>query len=265
MRLFVATSEFFTESRNYKLGYIHRTLKELSCIKTEFTKAVITINPVPSEEFTEILQTLSDIPMAIEVRVFSGDLSNPYMLCWEHKKYLSEVVNQGYTHFLYYENDQLVTQSSLDYWTNARDMFLRNGLNFIPAFHRVEHNTNGEIYSMDCLRPVDRSKRPILEFQGQRFISMCQPYQGMYMMDLDLVSEHFASKFFSYNDSYEWGIPEQANIGNMFDNIPQGFEHRLLVPLDRFSDCWIHHIQNKYVNDPDDLFAKIPIKSLFIG
>jgi hypothetical protein len=265
MRLFVATSEFFTESRNYKLKYIYQTLKELSSIKTEFTKAVLTINPVSSEKFIEILETLSDIPMSIEVRVFSGDLSNPYMLCWEHKKYLAEVVDQGYTHFLYYENDQLVTQSSIDYWVNSRDMFLRNGLNFIPAFHRVEQNFHGEIYSMDCLRPVDRSKRPILEFHGQRFISMCQPYQGMYMMDRDLVKEHFTSAYFSYNPQHEWGIPEQANMGNMLDNIPSGFEHRLLVPLDNFSDCWIHHIQNKYVNDPEDLFSKIPTKSLFIG
>jgi len=182
-------------------------------------------------------------------------------MCWEHKKLIPEFLESEYTHFVYFENDLLFTQQNLDYWLETRSLFKKNNLTFVPAFHRIEISSSGQIVSLDATWP--KAIHSILEIEGKKFASLFFPYHAMYVMDKELAQEHVQGHFYRPDGDKPGfrvpGVVEQSAVGNMFDNVPQGFYHRCLVPMEDFSRCWVHHTANKFVDDPDNSFGKLPI------
>ena len=224
------------------------------------------------KNFKETIKTLSEIPdikiiinsnvnfdssLSIEVR----NLSDPYHHTWEHKKYMPEFLNSDYTHFAYLEGNIGVTKKTFDYWLTTRDLFKRNKLDFIPATHRIQKDKDGNVYSLDCTRPFENGN--IIEIENQKFISISEPYQGMFIMDKELVKEHIDSDYYKLGQKGYWGIRESANLGNLFLNVPTGFSHRSLLPLNNFSDTWVTHYGTDYHNDVNSPHAKIKIENLF--
>jgi len=224
------------------------------------------------EQFRKVIKTLSDIPN-IKLIINSNvnfdsslpihvvDLEHPYWHTWEHKKYMPEFLESNYTHFAYLEGNIEVEKKTFLYWNQTRSLFLKNNLNFIPATHRVQKDTEGQVYSLDCTHL--QRHRPTITVEGQKFISLSDPYQGMFIMDRELVKEHINSDYFSFGQKGSWGIRESANLGNMFVNVPSGYAHRYMLPLNNFSDTWVTHFGTDYHGDKNSPHAKIKIQDLF--
>jgi hypothetical protein len=164
----------------------------------------------------------SNINFDLNLPIYTANLKDPYMHTWEHKKYMLEFLKSDYTHFGYLEGNIEIKKKTIDYWVATRELFKKNNLNFIPAVHRIQKRGN-EIFSLDCAHHQDG--RPIIEVSGQKFISLSEPYQGMFIMDKELVEEHIKSDYFSAGLKKSFLIKESANLGNMFVNIPKGFSY----------------------------------------
>ena len=223
------------------------------------------------ENFKRTINNLSNIPN-IKITVDSNvnfdsnldicvtQLADPYHYTWEHKKYMPEFLESDYTHYAYLEGNIHVEKKTFDYWIKTRELFQRNNLNFIPATHRVQVN-EGQVYSLDCTHY--QRHRPTITVEEQKFISLSEPYQGMFIMDKELVKEHIESDYYPFGQKGSWGIRESANLGNMFVNIPVGFGHRCMLPLNNFSDTWVTHFGTDYHGDKNSPHAKIKIEDLF--
>jgi len=224
------------------------------------------------EQFRKVIKTLSDIPN-IKLIINSNvnfdstlpiqvtELGDPYWHTWEHKKYMPEFLESDYTHFVYLEGNIQVEKKTFLYWNQTRSLFLKNNLNFIPAVHRVQRDTEGQVYSLDCTHL--QRHRPTITVEEQKFISLSEPYQGMFIMDKELVKEHIESDYYKFGQKGSWGIRESANLGNMFVNIPPGYGHRYMLPLNNFSNTWVTHFGTDYHGDKNSPHAKIKIQDLF--
>ena len=224
------------------------------------------------EQFREVIKTLSEIPnlkliinsnvnFDSNLPIHVAELNDPYHHTWEHKKFMSEFLESDYTHYAYLEGNIRIERKTFDYWVRTRELFQRNNLNFIPAVHRVQKDNEGQVYSLDCTHY--QRHRPTITVEEQKFISLSEPYQGMFIMDKELVKEHIESDYYPFGQKGSWGIRESANLGNMFVNIPVGFGHRCMLPLNNFSDTWVTHFGTDYHGDENSPHAKIKIEDLF--
>jgi hypothetical protein len=229
-----------------RLPKFYQLIENINKFKTKGTKIIINSN------------TNFDDNLPIKVSV----LDDPFHLTWEHKKDMQAFLESDYTHFVYLEGNLNLTQKNLNYWCKYREFFKNNNLNFIPAIHRVQIGKDGRTYSLDSTRHVN--KNPSIEVQGKKFISLPEAYQGMFIMDREMVQEHINSDFFKLGQKGWFGIRESANLGNMFINVPAGFPHRALVPLDNFDECCAVHNGTDYHGDFNSPHAKIPVTELFV-
>ena len=224
------------------------------------------------EQFSQVIKTLSEIPnikliinsnvnFDSNLPIHVAELSDPYWHTWEHKKYMPKFFESDYTHFAYLEGNIQVEKKTFYYWVKTRELFQRNNLNFIPATHRVQKDVDDQLYSLDCTHY--QRHRPTITVEGQKFISLSEPYQGMFIMDKELVKEHIESNYYQFGQKNSFGIRESANLGNMFVNIPVGFGHRHMLPLNNFSDAWVTHFGTDYHGDKNSPHAKIKIQDLF--
>jgi hypothetical protein len=251
MKLFVTITFHYNES---KLPYLKKVVNSINQIESEHTKIIICTN----QKF--------DIDGA-ELDVIER-LYHPFFLAWCHKRHMIHFLDTDYTHFMYLEDDILVTPETMKYWLRNRDLFKRNNLPFMPAVVRIEYDSKGQAFSLDSIQSDSIDKRPIVTVEGQKFISLSSPYQAMFIMDRELVEEHIRSKSFMYATATPfngaWLIQDLAAQGNMYENIPLGFEHRYLVPIDNFSECWVHHTTDTYVNISQSSHSKLPANMIFI-
>jgi len=224
------------------------------------------------EQFRKVIKTLSEIPnikliinsnvnFDSTLPIHVSELGDPFWHTWEHKKYMPKFLESDYTHFAYLEGNIQVEKKTFLYWNQTRSLFLKNNLNFIPAVHRVQRDTEGQVYSLDCTHL--QRHRPTITVEEQKFISLSEPYQGMFIMDKELVKEHIESDYYKFGQKGSWGIRESANLGNMFVNIPPGYGHRYMLPLNNFSDTWVTHFGTDYHGDKNSPHAKIKIQDLF--
>ena len=105
-------------------------------------------------------------------------------------------------------------------------------------------------------------------------------YSGIYFYDKELMTEHLSgpSKSIdfghgSYNQKWiipemqELGLLERASAGLAFKDVPKGFLHRNVIPVDTklkiIKDyCLIEHLSNKFANENSD-FGKIKVEDIF--
>jgi hypothetical protein len=259
--LLVTTSEYIDSSRQLRAEYIRRSLASSAGIPTEQTRVIININCVDSATYRWFSDQFRDIPLDVEVRRAVKNYSDNYLLCWEHKDHMLDFLQSDFDHFVYYENDLDLQSSHINYWLETTELFARNNLPFIPGFHRIEQAPDGRMVSLDIINPQVGQPRIIVE--GQEFIAMDVPYQAMLIMNRAQVEEHAACDLFRYEPvAQRYAVSERANIGNLYHNVPNGFAHRALVPVNDFSKCWIHHMPNKFVNMLWDPFGKLPIEQV---
>ena len=97
------------------------------------------------------------------------------------------------------------------------------------------------------------------------FVSLPNPYQGMYFLDRELMDDFAASPAMS-PDFGKWSIREKAAAGLTYVSAPKGFTSRNVVPFCSkrkiiHKECWIHHLPDNYAKDPASEFGKLPVET----
>ena len=251
-----------------RLGYLAQVLSNyVGMASTADVYIVTNVSDEPSRE--EIRAALPSLPSAISLHfVTPKGLGHPYLLTWTHREVLQQIVQAGQaTHFLYSEDDLDITRENVAYWLRARELLRPHGL--IPSFFRVEQDTDtGAWYSTDCNHTIKFYRQPKLQVSGETYVCAPNPYQGTYFMDRELMEEFVESPAKS-PDFGNWGIREKASQGLTLANVPRGYTSRNLVRVDPKSgsipqECWVHHLPNNYVEDPQARFGKVPMEGLVV-
>jgi len=196
-------------------------------------------------------------------------LGHPYLLPLCHVELFQELLSkeQSVSHFLYLEDDLLITDGNIEYWLQARQDLQVYGL--IPSFLRYERKDDGELYAVDVWERTCFETAPkIFINNGYCYMNMPYPYQGMYLLDRELMAEYMS--YWSSNPYFSrWGLRETGAQGVTYVNVPPGFKTRNLVGFDTDAfavdpRCLIHHVSNTYVAvaDPRNRSAKIPVRNL---
>lgn len=193
-------------------------------------------------------------------------MGHPYFLTWGHFPIFRSNLHSGYSHFMYLEDDVKLTSQNINYWLRGRHELRNYG--FYPSFVRYEiNNTDQIIYSTDITAQLEFKKLPRLFITPDyAYLNSPQPYQGMYLMDHEMMVEYFESPACS-PDFGQWHIREKATQGLTFLNIPKHFFSRNLIGCSLTqktidSGSLIEHLPGNYANDPCSSFGKIPLKSL---
>lgn len=241
--------------------------KDVPHRRESFYRLINSVKSFNVDQFKMVINSDVNFDDNLPIEIYEHE--DPWRLVWAHKPYMKQFLESDYTHFIHTESNVLLKQSHFDYWLKTRDLFKRNGLNFLPALHRIQYNDRGSAFSLDNEHGPGWN-RPVIKVEDQLFISIQSPYQGLFIMDRDDVEEHVNSTFFDfdkYDIRYRIGIRETANLGCLFINTPHGLDHRMMTPINNFEETWIHHMANNYahcakqVNDPIENFLD-PYKNL---
>jgi len=197
-------------------------------------------------------------------------LGHPYLLTWSHLYTFRESFNsdQSITHFMYLEDDILITEKNIAYWLKSREELRSSKV--IPSFLRFEKKKDSEIlYSSDVITRSIFDKLPrIKETESYYYVNLPYPYQGMYLLDRELMHEHLTGPS-SVPQNTPWDIREKAAAGLTFIKIPKGCVSRNFIGYDFENKCidpnsLIHHLPNNYVDNPDTPLGKIKVNELII-
>ena len=183
--------------------------------------------------------------------------------------------NKSISHFMFIEDDILVSSKNICYWVYFRKILKK--FNLSPGFLRYE-NYKGNFYAVDYPKKIFLNKCPKIQtINGNSgFINPRFPYSAMYLMDRELMREYLNSnavKFdFSFTNNFlksKAPIKEQLNISHAFLNVPQGFFNKLMIPFEKDKNildyCLIEHTDIKYANSKKLKsmgFGKIKVKDL---
>ena len=177
----------------------------------------------------------------------------------------------SFTHFMYLEDDILITRDNMSYWLEGREL-LRE-FDFIPSFLRVEQRAGSQDwYSTDCPQSYHVNHLPRAKLSNDlTFVNLPTPYQGMYLLDRDLMAEHLSGPS-SSPDFGPWAIREKAAQGITFARVRPGFTSRNLIPFrdsQRQVDqrCLIHHTPNNYANQHPrtNQFGSVLVRDLLLA
>ena len=197
-------------------------------------------------------------------------LGHPYLLTWCHQQIFRDRIKEDTTtsHFMYIEDDIVITPENIEYWLEGREALRNIGL--IPSFLRYERSSrNSKLFATDLTKKVNPLITPkaYADSKEYAYMNLPQPYQGMYLLDRELIEEHLNSCS-SSPDFGSWPIREKATQGITFLNVPRPFSSRNIIgysistqTIDKRS--LIHHAANNYVDDPGSQLGKVPINSLF--
>jgi hypothetical protein len=196
-------------------------------------------------------------------------LGHPFLLTWSHFSVFRDMwADQSISHFLYVEDDLLLKKENIDYWLDARELLRPFGL--IPSFLRCELKSgDDECYSTDMSSPVSAHMCPHIELAFDKaFLNVPNPYQGLYFLDRELMSEHLNGSS-SHPDFGYWLIREKAAQGVTFLNVPTGWTSRNVIPYDPGTNrikayCLVHHLPNNYAEDPNTSLGKTKISELLL-
>jgi len=252
--------------------YVEERLKYLSAISHLFSslandvQVFITTNTKDESHHDRIMASL-DRQLRAEILV-PELLGHPYLLTWCHLDIFRKKFDQDQdiTHFMYLEDDLCVRPGNIAYWMKAREALRPHGL--IPSFLRFELKSGiNTPYSSDVVKQVPFSQLPKVRISDNYYyLNLRKPYQGMYLMDRELMHEHLSGPSCS-PDFGIWYIREKAAQGLTFAKVPPGYSSRNLVGYDNSTkqidpDALIHHTPNNYANNPDTGFGKLPVSEL---
>lgn len=250
-----------------RLHFLQRVCKQIPHLGYEIKVLIIT-NAKEQSCINKINQAL-DFLTNHEV-IGCEVIGHPYFLTWGYlpifKKFFFE--DLCITHFMYLEDDIEVSPSNINYWLRSRSELINFG--FYPSFVRFEVAKDDTTrVATDITSPIVLKKVPKLFISPHYgFINSPQPYQGMFLMDRQMISEFFNSPACS-PDFGSWGIREKANQGLTFVNVKKPFFSRNLIGYDFSmgkidSGAFIFHLPCNYARDTYSPFGKIPINNLVV-
>jgi len=203
-------------------------------------------------------------------------LPDPWLLPWSHKHLITDRFlssESAYTHFIYVEDDILLSFDNFCYFVYYREML--KGERLIPSFQRIEYNDiDNRLYLLDQIGVSDFQSRKRMDVDGYAFVNLDYPHNAMFILDRDLALEYVETRSFDLERSKEvqpeWAgdMAIRASMGLCFENPPQGFVHRDVFPVDPSTlttPCWswVYHIPNNYAKNRLKPFAKTRIDQLF--
>lgn len=245
-KIAIAVCCHFKETR---LSYLDRISDDFASLGAKVLVTIVTNTKNPNE-----LKKLESVisGKGFDFKFFIPDtLGHPLLLTWAHFSVFKDLLqDESFTHFMYLEDDTLITRENMSYWIEGRELLRSYGL--IPSFLRVEKKAQDDRwYSSDCPNSFYVSALPRIRVQDNfGFINFPELYQGMYLLDRELMLEHLSGPTYSPNSGV-WGIQEKAAQGLTFANVPIGYTTRNLVPykidsLQIDERCLIHHVPNNY-------------------
>lgn len=245
-KLAIAVCCHFNEAR---LSYLDQISAHFASLGSEVMVVIVT-NTSNNAEIEKLESVISG--KGFNYQFFTPDtLGHPLLLTWAHFPVFKELLqDESFTHFMYLEDDTLITRRNMSYWMEGRELLRSYGL--IPSFMRVEKKLHDDQwYSSDCPYPFYVYALPRIKVsENFGFINFPELYQGMYLLDRELMIEYFSGSTYSPNSGV-WGIQEKAAQGLTFANVPKGYTTRNLIPyeldiLKIDERCLIHHVPNNY-------------------
>ena len=273
-RVLVAITVHFNANRLKFLAEVLRTLSDFPVAAMEI---ILVTNTLSDDKLAVLRRLCDEISPANRISIRNHDyLAHPFNLTWSHRAIVARefVKNNGgrYTHFIYLEDDIRLTFINFCYFVEYRETLRDVGL--LPSFLRVEYSSafNGFV-SSDNKAPVDMSHQSQLDAGETVMMNIPNPYIACYILDIALAAEFVRSPSFRRGKSRnvtEWDVRERAAMGLCFENVPDSFKSRYVVPISKLtgtalSCTWISHLPNNYADDPNDGYGKIRMDSLFMN
>ena len=262
-KLLVAVTFFFVDSR---LQILKRVLEEVAEL-APYLKLLLITNSSLGKDIFELKKI---IPNTLDHEIHVPSLlGHPYLLTWSHLDLFRDHFfgPDNFSHYLYLEDDLLFTKANFHYWLESREIL--RPYNLIPAFMRYELKLGSAVrYATDMTHKITFSRLKKIEYKkGSYYLSLPQPYQGMYLLDRDLMGEHLKGGSSNPDCKGFGGIREKAAQGLIYAGVPRGFLNRHALKYDAVarrvdSAALVHHSTNSYADDPSVKFAKIPVDAL---
>lgn len=263
--------------------FVHARLESLADVLqglAEFPVAgldvVIVTNAIDEDEGLALGRLAAEILGEGRTTIHRVDaLAHPFDLAWRHKDVLASRFlgpeRQGFTHFVYLEDDIRFTFANFLYFVEARERLREAGL--LPAFVRVEWSqAAGGLVATDCFWRIYAPVQPQLRVGGEVFLNLPNPYNPCFVLDRALAAEHAASPSFDIDASSRvvaCGVRERAAMGLCLDNAPKPFRWRYVVPVTRTNivpaRARVRHLQGTYATEPQIGLGKTRLDSLFEG
>ena len=127
------------------------------------------------------------------------------------------------------------------------------------------HPNTKERYSSNVIAPASYENTSKLVFKdgGYAFLNLNDPYQGLALMDRELMEEYLQMLAAEINQT-NWGNPQKANQGLTFWNGPPGFQCRPMVGYEVNNQridprCLVHHLPNSYGSDSKPEAGKVAL------
>ena len=280
IRILAAVTFHFRESR---LQYLFQVVRALCEYPVELLNVVIVTNVDHQAAIKQISDLCAPLFKPFPVRQSANkslfiesfpELRDPWLLPWCHKhlitdKFLS--AESPYSHFIYLEDDILLSFENLCYFLNYRESLKDKRL--IPSFQRIEYNdADNHLYLVDQIGVSDFSTKNHVDVDGYAFVNLDHPYNAMFVLDRDLAFEYVELPSFDRERSKavkpEWDVAARAAMGLCFENSPPGFAVRYVSPVDPGTLLtpywsWVYHLPNNYAKNQLKPFAKTRIDQLF--
>ena len=269
-KLAICVTFFYREE---KINILKKVCKEFNNLSHNIDVTIVT-NENSEKKIQKLKKDIEEVLKNFTVHIVQG-LQHPKFLPWSHLTIMrKKIADNSFTHFMYLEDDIRVTKENIVYWLNARKAL--KIYNLIPSFVRTEINfKDKEVYVVDSTKKNNFKKTPKVfsKVKDIAFTNLPFPHQPIYFYDKEVMNEYFnepsSDPDFALpaaRDHYQ-GIVERLDLMLTYHNIPQGFFHRAVVPVDLKnkiikSYCLVEHLSNKYANQKSQ-FAVIKVKDLF--
>jgi hypothetical protein len=265
-KLVIAVTFHYKEER---IKYLEKIASQFHLLSDELSVHIFTNQ---SDEYKKLM-LIGHVKQSrnFEVEIHTPTyLGHAKLLTWSHLYFFRKLFNSdlSISHFMYLEDDIFITLQNIEYWLKARQALATQML--IPSFLRYELKKDSEdLYATDCTKKVNFFKLPKIKSSvNYYYLNLPEPYQGMYLLDRELMSEHLngASSIPEYTP---WGISEKAAAGLTFMKVPQACYSRNFIGYDLGNkridqNSLIHHLPNNYANNSASPHGKIKVNELVI-
>ena len=261
---------------HFKLKKIKKLLKVCSNISNyNFNNhiTIITNNISKSQKkilIKKIKQKLKKFSI-VEIK----NCPEPNLLPWYSLNVMRENYKiKSFTHFLYLEDDIIVSSKNINYWIYCRKILKK--YNLIPGFIRYELYKKN-LFSIDNPKKIKITKMPNIISNCKKFgfVNLKYPYQAMYLMDRQLMNEYLKGSSATIDFGFHnrimknlYPIKELASIAIAYNKLPDGYHSRYMIPFIESKQipeyCLIKHLDNKYVKRKNSNYGKIKIQNLLI-
>jgi hypothetical protein len=247
-----------------RLGYLEQVLAAHHSLGCPSRVEILT-NTFNENEQALIQESIASIGLS-NAAVVGCKVPHKWLLPWASKLTLKAAHETGqYTHFLYSEDDILVSRENLEYFCTELPHLKKLGL--YPGFLRVEWSSSQSRWVASDVnhmygRIAENAPRLKSSESGAQHSYICptNAYQAMFLYDQDLFEEHLKSPTFdmklyggleNLNDEWGGGVAERAAFALTYYNAPAGFPCRNPLPYSSYFNliepcCFIHHIPNNY-------------------